>query len=96
MLIFISALIVWSPVISIYKLANLYSDYEAYAQSWDERHELLLNSNPNEIIIIPQLAYDIEDSFVLEKLSSDTPFWINNCVASFYNVAGVSEIPDEE
>lgn len=94
-LIFISVLLIWSPLVSIYKLSVLYPDYQAYAQSWDERHELLMNANPDEIVTVPQLAYDIEDSFALEKMTEDPTFWINNCAANFYNIEGISEIPEE-
>lgn len=92
----VSILLIWSPLVSIYKLVVLYPDYQAYSQSWDERHDLLSNANPDEIVVVPQLAYDIEDNFVLEKLDTNPSFWINTCVANFYDVAGVSEIPEEE
>ncbi len=95
-LVFISILLIWSPTVSIYKLAVLYPDYHAYAQSWDERHEILLNTNSNDFVTVPHLPYDIEDSLVLEKMIVDSTFWINSCAASFYGVEGISVENDEE
>lgn len=90
LLIFLSALFIWTPSVSLFKLTNLFSDYQAYAQSWDERHELLLNAEPGSTVIVPPLTYDIEDSFVLQKLDEDPTFWINGCVAGYYNLESVA------
>lgn len=92
----VSILLIWSPLVSIYKLVTLYPDYQAYSQSWDDRHDLLSNANPDEIVVVSQLAYDIEDNFVLEKIDDVPTNGVNTCVSNFYDVAGVSEIPEEE
>jgi|GEM_PF-5182466 len=89
-LIFVSVLLIWSPSVSIFKLLRLFPDYHAYAQSWDERHALLLNTGEDGTIVIPALTYDIEDSFVLEKAEADPEFWINNCVALYYGLDAIS------
>ena len=95
-LIAVSFLLLWSPLISIYKLVNLYPDYQAYAQSWEERHQLLLNTEADSAIIVPALKYDIEDNFVLKKAGDNPNFWVNNCIEDFYGLESFTvEVSDE-
>lgn len=88
-LLFLSFLFIWGPAVSIYKLVNLYPDYQAYAISWDERHEYLSNVDASGTVYVPALAYDIEDDYALKKLTVDTDYWVNSCTAGYYGLDGV-------
>ncbi|MEO0598904.1 MAG: hypothetical protein AAF126_22530, partial [Chloroflexota bacterium] len=93
LLIVIAFLLVWTPAVSLYTLARLYPNYQTYAQAWDERHQVLLDTPDGTTITISELAYNIEDSLVLEAPEDDPTFWINNCMARFYNLESLIVVP---
>ncbi|MGJ3238427.1 MAG: hypothetical protein ACFE0Q_06955 [Anaerolineae bacterium] len=86
---FCALLVIWSPMVSLYKVAQLYPDYARYAHDWDARHALLSDAPDEQTAVILPLSYDIEDNLVLEKAEDDTNFWINRCMANFYDLPAV-------
>lgn len=86
-LIFATFLIIWTPSVSIYKLAAYIPDFSTFAEQWDIRHEVLLNQELDAVVVYPTLDYNIEDEFVLLRAISDTDFWINDCMEGYYNLS---------
>ncbi len=88
-LLFASFLIIWTPAVSIYKLAVYVPDFSTFAQQWDERHIVLQNQEPDAVVRYDTLDYNIEDEFVLLRAISDSQYWVNDCMEGYY---GFSEL----
>lgn len=87
----LSFMLLWLPLVTLVNFAQRIPDYRAYAQSWDARHDMLQAAPDGEIIVVEPLAFDMNEHLVLESVEDDARFWINNCIALFYGLEGVVE-----
>lgn len=58
-----------------------------YAARWDARHALLENAAAGGVldVAVPPMA----ETFGLDDVSDDSSFWVNQCMAGFYNLETV-------
>jgi hypothetical protein len=56
-----------------------------FAQKWDQINNAILSdiSNGQEYLLAESVAYNFMD---LERIYPEPDFWINKCVASYYQV----------
>ncbi|MEO1288136.1 MAG: hypothetical protein AAFV93_10240 [Chloroflexota bacterium] len=86
----VAFLIIWTPSVSIYKLAVLIPDFQDYARQWDERHQYFINQPDGSDAVYEGFDYYIEDEFLLLRAYDDPQYYVNRCTAGWYGLNSVT------
>lgn len=87
-LLALSFLILWSPSFSLIKYARLVPQFQAYAQSWDKRNGILLNTPEDKIAYVEPLDFEMANYLQLYPLTGLDNAW-NQCAAEIYGIKGI-------
>ena len=74
--------------ITIQEYRNLQT-YQKYAAAWDEREALIQSSSETNLQVIPLPPSPIGS----QRTTTDPEHWINLCVAKYYDIESIVEIP---
>lgn len=79
------------PVWFLQKEAQTLPRVQDYAQKWDERNNYLLEQQQQGNLDI--VLHGIQPPDGLIELRQDPNFWVNQCVADFYNLNSIAVFP---
>lgn len=75
------------PLQSLLLNVDRWPRYQLYAQSWDERHEVLLAAEEGTTMSVPPFAYSVPAELNLDTVAAFD--WVEACASAYYGLAEI-------